>query len=117
MTDLTPLLRSVFGFDAFRPGQEEIVSAIEAGRDVLSRVLHGARTAVIVGLGAVALAMLVGVPVGVASLARWPASRTRNASRVTPDPHASPVTLTPHASHLTPISHLRPHTSHLTPQS
>ena len=36
MTDLTPLLRSVFGFDAFRPGQEEIVSAIEAGRDVLA---------------------------------------------------------------------------------
>ena len=36
MPDLTPLLRSVFGFDGFRPGQAEIVSAIEAGRDVLA---------------------------------------------------------------------------------
>ncbi|MDF2232818.1 DNA helicase RecQ [Albimonas sp. CAU 1670] len=30
------LLKSVFGFDAFRPGQEEIVSAIQNGRDVLA---------------------------------------------------------------------------------
>ncbi len=31
-----PLLRQVFGFDAFRPGQEEIVDAVAAGRDVLA---------------------------------------------------------------------------------
>lgn len=31
-----PLLRQVFGFDAFRPGQEEIVEAVAAGRDVLA---------------------------------------------------------------------------------
>ncbi|SFJ75232.1 DNA helicase RecQ [Jannaschia pohangensis] len=30
------LLSSVFGFDAFRPGQEEIVDAVCAGRDVLA---------------------------------------------------------------------------------
>jgi ATP-dependent DNA helicase RecQ len=30
------LLKSVFGFDAFRPGQEEIVAAILAGREVLA---------------------------------------------------------------------------------
>ena len=30
------LLKSVFGFDAFRPGQAEIVSAIQNGRDVLA---------------------------------------------------------------------------------
>ena len=30
------LLKSVFGFDGFRPGQEEIVSAILAGRDVMA---------------------------------------------------------------------------------
>lgn len=29
-------LKSVFGFDAFRPGQEEIVGAITGGRDVLA---------------------------------------------------------------------------------
>ena len=28
MTGATPLLRDIFGFDAFRPGQEEIVSAV-----------------------------------------------------------------------------------------
>lgn len=31
-----PLLRQVFGFDGFRPGQEEIVDAVAAGRDVLA---------------------------------------------------------------------------------
>jgi len=30
------LLKSVFGFDSFRPGQEEVVAAILAGRDVLA---------------------------------------------------------------------------------
>jgi ATP-dependent DNA helicase RecQ len=39
MSDLTAAqqhLRTVFGFEAFRPGQAEIVSAILAGRDVLA---------------------------------------------------------------------------------
>jgi ATP-dependent DNA helicase RecQ len=36
MTDLLPLLKSVFGFDGFRPGQQEIVEAVTAGRDVLA---------------------------------------------------------------------------------
>ena len=31
-----PLLREVFGFDGFRPGQEEVVDAVAAGRDVLA---------------------------------------------------------------------------------
>lgn len=31
-----PLLRQVFGFDGFRPGQEEIVEAVAAGREVLA---------------------------------------------------------------------------------
>ncbi len=31
-----PLLRQVFGFDGFRPGQQEIVDAVAAGRDVLA---------------------------------------------------------------------------------
>jgi ATP-dependent DNA helicase RecQ len=30
------LLKSVFGYDSFRPGQEEIVDAVTAGRDVLA---------------------------------------------------------------------------------
>ena len=36
MTGAAPLLRDVFGFDAFRPGQEEIVDAVTEGRNVLA---------------------------------------------------------------------------------
>jgi ATP-dependent DNA helicase RecQ len=36
MNETKELLKSVFGFETFRPGQEEIVSAILAGRDVLA---------------------------------------------------------------------------------
>ena len=36
MTGATPLLRDIFGFDAFRPGQEEIVSAVAEGQNVLA---------------------------------------------------------------------------------
>ena len=32
MFDAAPMLRDVFGFDDFRPGQEEIVDAVTAGR-------------------------------------------------------------------------------------
>jgi ATP-dependent DNA helicase RecQ len=32
----TPLLRDIFGFDAFRPGQEEIVDAVTGGENVLA---------------------------------------------------------------------------------
>lgn len=31
-----PLLRDVFGFDSFRPGQAEIVEAVAEGRDTLA---------------------------------------------------------------------------------
>ncbi|MEM1006341.1 MAG: RecQ family ATP-dependent DNA helicase, partial [Pseudomonadota bacterium] len=36
MFDAAPMLRDVFGFDAFRPGQEEIVDAVTAGENVLA---------------------------------------------------------------------------------
>ena len=36
MTQASDLLSSIFGFDAFRPGQAEIVDAVCAGRDVLA---------------------------------------------------------------------------------
>ena len=31
-----PLLREIFGFDTFRPGQAEIVEAVAAGEDTLA---------------------------------------------------------------------------------
>lgn len=36
MFDAAPLLRDVFGFDDFRPGQEEIVDAVTLGENVLA---------------------------------------------------------------------------------
>ncbi|HCE71564.1 MAG TPA: ATP-dependent DNA helicase RecQ, partial [Ruegeria sp.] len=36
MFDAAPLLRDVFGFDAFRPGQEEIAQAVAEGENVLA---------------------------------------------------------------------------------
>ncbi|MBO9445877.1 DNA helicase RecQ [Ruegeria sp. R14_0] len=36
MFDAAPMLRDVFGFDDFRPGQEEIVDAVTAGENVLA---------------------------------------------------------------------------------
>ena len=36
MTGAATLLRDVFGFDAFRPGQEEIVTAVADGKNVLA---------------------------------------------------------------------------------
>ncbi|WP_170349711.1 DNA helicase RecQ [Ruegeria atlantica] len=36
MFDAAPLLRDVFGFDDFRPGQEEIVDAVSLGENVLA---------------------------------------------------------------------------------
>jgi ATP-dependent DNA helicase RecQ len=36
MSGAAPLLRQVFGFDAFRPGQEEIVAAVARGDNVLA---------------------------------------------------------------------------------
>ncbi len=36
LTGASPILRQIFGFDAFRPGQEEIVDAVTAGENVLA---------------------------------------------------------------------------------
>jgi peptide/nickel transport system permease protein len=49
-----PTARHLFGTD-------------ELGRDILSRIIHGARLSILEGLFAVSLAMLVGVPLGLVS--------------------------------------------------
>jgi ATP-dependent DNA helicase RecQ len=41
-TDLRPALREHFGFDDFRPGQEEVVRAAVDGRDTLALMPTGA---------------------------------------------------------------------------
>ncbi|MGI8862188.1 MAG: DEAD/DEAH box helicase, partial [Gaiellaceae bacterium] len=41
LRDLTSPLRELFGFDAFRPGQEEVVHAAIEGRDTLALMPTG----------------------------------------------------------------------------
>ena len=57
MASAQAILKSTFGYDEFRPGQEEIVGAIVAGEDVLAVMPTGARqVAVLPAAGARAMA-------------------------------------------------------------
>jgi peptide/nickel transport system permease protein len=73
---LTALLAGVTGLDPFstdaraslaRPGGENLLGADFMGRDVLARLVFGARISLAVALGATALGCLFGVAVGLAS--------------------------------------------------
>jgi ABC-type dipeptide/oligopeptide/nickel transport system permease subunit len=46
------------------PGPDHLMGTDHAGRDVLSRVIHGARTSVAVGAASLALGLIVGVTLG-----------------------------------------------------
>jgi len=46
------------------PGVAHLMGTDDLGRDVLSRIIYGSRTSVSVGLVAVGIALLVGVPIG-----------------------------------------------------
>ena len=39
----TTLLKSAFGHDAFHPGQEELIDALQSGRDLLGVMATGQR--------------------------------------------------------------------------
>ncbi len=62
-------LRQIPGANLLPPGREHLLGTDELNRDVLSRVLYGVRTSLIVILSAVPLAALVGVVLGLASTA------------------------------------------------
>ena len=50
-----------------RPGVAHLLGTDELGRDVFSRIVHGARLSMLEGLFAVALAVTLGVPLGLAA--------------------------------------------------
>jgi len=50
-----------------RPGAAHLLGTDELGRDVFSRIVHGARLSMLEGLFAVALAVTLGVPLGLAA--------------------------------------------------
>ena len=55
------------------PSSQHLFGTDHLGRDVFSRVVYGSRTTVVVGLASVALAVLLGIPLGLAAgyLGRW----------------------------------------------
>ena len=57
----------VVGFPIELPSSEFWLGTDEIGRDVFSRVVFGARISLLVGFGATGLAVLLGVPLGIAS--------------------------------------------------
>ena len=50
-----------------RPSTKHLLGTDELGRDILSRILYGARISILEGLVSVLLAMVIGVPMGVIS--------------------------------------------------
>ena len=58
----SPLASSVAMIDP--PSAQHWLGTDELGRDVLSRVIYGARTSLVIGFGAACCAMLIGVPIG-----------------------------------------------------
>lgn len=53
-----------FGAIFSGPTAEHLLGTDDLGRDLLSQLIYGARTAMLVSVGSVALAMLIGVPLG-----------------------------------------------------
>ncbi|HEX6989270.1 MAG TPA: nickel transporter permease [Bacillota bacterium] len=49
------------------PGGEHLLGTDNLGRDILSRIIHGARISMLVGLIAVGVALAIGIPVGLAA--------------------------------------------------
>jgi len=57
-----PTRSSVFFLDA--PSRAHVFGTDELGRDILSRVMYGARTSLLIGVGAAVLAVAIGAPIG-----------------------------------------------------
>src|SRR5262245_29658824 len=60
-----PTKSSVFFLQG--PSAAHLFGTDELGRDILSRVIYGTRTSLVIGVGASLLAVLVGAPIGLAA--------------------------------------------------
>lgn len=49
------------------PSAQHWLGTDELGRDILSRLIHGARTSLVIGIGAALVAVLIGAPVGLSA--------------------------------------------------
>jgi ABC-type dipeptide/oligopeptide/nickel transport system permease subunit len=59
-----PYTRTDFGRVAEGPSRDYPLGTDQLGRDMLSRIIYGARISMLVGLGAQVIVVLIGVPIG-----------------------------------------------------
>src|ERR1700751_5224864 len=62
-----PYTKANFGHIYEFPSREYPLGTDQLGRDVLSRMIYGARVSMLVGLGAQVVVVLIGVPIGLLS--------------------------------------------------
>ena len=56
-----------FGDKLVSPGLTHLMGTDELGRDIFSRVIHGARTSLVIGITVLALSVTIGTPIGLVS--------------------------------------------------
>lgn len=61
--NLDPITSDVKAF-ASAPSSAHILGTDDVGRDILARVLYGGRTSMLIGVGATAVCVLIGLPLG-----------------------------------------------------
>ena len=66
---LTPYEPNVMDYKALLqgPSAQHVLGTDELGRDILTRMMHGAQLSLIVGVSAVLIAVCIGVPFGLVS--------------------------------------------------
>jgi ABC-type dipeptide/oligopeptide/nickel transport system permease subunit len=69
-----PYTKTNFGRLNEPPTRDYLLGTDQLGRDMLSRMIHGARVSMLVGLGAQVIVVAIGVPVG--AVAGWVGGRT-----------------------------------------
>jgi oligopeptide transport system permease protein len=62
-----PYTKTDFGRVAEGPSANYLLGTDQVGRDLLSRLIYGARISMLVGLGAQVIVLLIGVPIGAVS--------------------------------------------------